>query len=43
NLAIARGYNRYQNDVTLVATLIILLIVFISQFIGNQLVKRTTH
>ena len=43
NLAIARGYNRYQNDVNLVATLIILLIVFISQFIGNQLVKRTTH
>ena len=43
NLAIARGYNRFQGDVTLVATLIILLIVFISQFIGNQLVKRTTH
>ncbi|MGX7394662.1 methionine ABC transporter permease [Carnobacterium mobile] len=43
NLAIARGYNRYQNDVTLVATLIILVIVFISQFIGNQLVKKTSH
>lgn len=43
NLAIARGYNRYQNDVTLVATFIILVIVFISQFIGNQLVKKTSH
>ncbi len=43
NLAIARGYNRYQNDVTLVATVIILIIVFISQLIGNTLVKKTSH
>lgn len=43
NLAISRGYNRFQNDVTLVATVIILLIVFISQFIGNALVKKTSH
>lgn len=43
NLAIARGYNRFQNDVTLVATLIILIIVFISQAIGNYLVKKTSH
>ena len=43
NLAISRGYNRFQNDVTLVATIIILLIVFISQFIGNTLVKKTSH
>lgn len=43
NLAIARGYNRFQNDVTLVATLIILVIVFISQAIGNYLVKKTSH
>ncbi len=43
NLAIARGYNRFQNDVTLVATVIILIIVFISQFIGNTLVKKTSH
>ncbi|MER2227760.1 MAG: methionine ABC transporter permease [Carnobacterium sp.] len=43
NLAISRGYNRFQNDVTLVATVIILLIVFISQFIGNTLVKKTSH
>lgn len=43
NLAIARGYNRFQNDVTLVATVIILIIVFISQLIGNTLVKKTSH
>lgn len=43
NLAIARGYNRYQDDVTLVATAAILVIVFISQFIGNYFVKKTTH
>lgn len=43
NLAIARGYNRFQNDVTLVATLIILVIVFISQATGNYLVKKTSH
>lgn len=40
NLAITRGYNRFQNDVTLVATIIILIIVFISQAIGNALVKK---
>lgn len=43
NLAIARGYNRFQSDVTLVATLLILLIVFISQALGNYLVKKTSH
>ena len=43
NLAIARGYNRNQTDVTLVATGVILIIVFASQFIGNHLVKKTSH
>src|SRR5699024_5824738 len=43
NLAIARGYNRFQTDVVLVATGIILIIVFISQFIGNELARRTSH
>lgn len=43
NLAIARGYNRNQMDVTLVATGVILIIVFTSQFIGNYLVKKTSH
>ena len=43
NLALTRGYNRFQNDVTLVATIIILIIVFISQAIGNTLVKKVSH
>lgn len=42
-LAIARGYQRYQDDVTLVSTLIILAIVFIIQAIGDWLVKKTSH
>ncbi|RSX54099.1 methionine ABC transporter permease [Bifidobacterium goeldii] len=43
NLAIIRGYNRFQGDVTLVATLIILIIVFISQFLCNWLARRLQH
>ncbi|WP_418268863.1 methionine ABC transporter permease [Jeotgalibaca dankookensis] len=43
NLAISRGYNRYQSDVIFVATVLILIIVFISQAIGNYLVKKVSH
>lgn len=43
NLAITRGYNRFQTDVTIVATAIILLLVFISQAFSNFLIKRTSH
>ncbi|MTD42381.1 ABC transporter permease subunit [Erwinia sp. CPCC 100877] len=43
NLAITRGYNRFQTDVTLIATLIILVLVFASQFISNTLIKKTSH
>lgn len=43
NLAIARGYNRFQTDVTLVATILILLLVFISQGIGNYLIRKISH
>lgn len=35
NLAYLDGYQRGQNDVTLIATIIILLIVFIIQIIGD--------
>ncbi|WP_143164336.1 ABC transporter permease subunit, partial [Enterococcus faecalis] len=42
NLAISRGYNRFQTDVTIVATLLILILVFLSQFISNQLIKKIT-
>ncbi|MBM6618876.1 methionine ABC transporter permease [Bacillus suaedaesalsae] len=37
NLAFLEGFQRSQNDVTLVATVIILLIVFILQFIGDRI------
>ena len=43
NLAISRGYNRFQTDVTIAATVIILILVFLSQFISNQLIKKTSH
>ncbi|MGO3752153.1 MAG: methionine ABC transporter permease [Peptoniphilaceae bacterium] len=43
NLAISQGYNRYQYDVTLVSTLIILAIVYIIQTIGNVLINRLKH
>jgi D-methionine transport system permease protein len=43
NLAISRGYNRFNDDVTFVATLIILAIVFITQAIGNYLIRKTSH
>ncbi|MGG5343446.1 methionine ABC transporter permease [Enterococcus sp. AZ192] len=43
NLAITRGYNRFQTDVTIVATLIILVLVFASQFISNTLIRKTSH
>lgn len=43
DLAITRGYNRFQTDVTIVSTLLIMLIVFVSQAIGNYLVKKTEH
>lgn len=43
NLAISRGYNRFQTDVTLVATIIILILVFISQFASNLIIKKITH
>lgn len=43
DLAIARGYNRYQMDVTIVSTLLIMLIVFVSQWIGRILIRKTSH
>lgn len=42
NLAISRGYNRFQGDVIVVATIIMLVIVFICQAIGDFLEKRAT-
>ncbi|ERL64892.1 MetI [Schleiferilactobacillus shenzhenensis LY-73] len=43
NLAVSIGYQRYQSDVTIVAMLIILVMVFLVQGIGDWLTRRTTH
>lgn len=43
NLAISRGHARFQTDVTWVATLIILVLVFITQFVSNVIIKKITH
>ncbi|GGC79158.1 D-methionine transport system permease [Enterococcus sp. AZ020] len=40
-LAYQEGFSRNNNTVTLVATILILVIVFIIQFVGDQLVKRS--
>ncbi|MBL4954878.1 ABC transporter permease [Neobacillus sp. YIM B02564] len=40
NLAYNYGYQRNQNDVTVVATIIILLIVFVIQFIGDTITAK---
>ena len=42
-MAIARGYQRSRMDVVLVSTILILIIVFISQRFFNWLIKRTQH
>ncbi|WP_396128324.1 methionine ABC transporter permease [Exiguobacterium mexicanum] len=39
NLAFLEGFQRSQSDVTFVATVLILVIVFVIQFIGNRLVS----
>ncbi|HEL1074553.1 TPA: ABC transporter permease [Streptococcus equi subsp. zooepidemicus] len=43
NVAISYGYNRFNNDVTWVATLIILLLIFVIQFIGDSLTRHFSH
>ena len=43
DLAISQGYNRFQNDVTVVATLIILVLVFIIQWSGNYIIRKIKH
>jgi D-methionine transport system permease protein len=43
NIAIALGYNRFKTDITVVATLIILLYVFVSQIISNMVIEHLSH
>lgn len=42
-MAIARGYQRSRFDVILVSTVLILLIVFVTQLIFNWLIRRLDH
>lgn len=43
DFAIRYGYQRYQHDVTLVTIIILLLLVSIIQFLGNLIIRKTTH
>lgn len=43
NLAITRGYNRFQTDVTVVATILILVLVFFSQWVSSKIIKKISH
>ncbi|BDR56370.1 methionine ABC transporter permease [Xylocopilactobacillus apis] len=43
SLAVNIGFQRFENDVTIVATIFILIFVFIIQFIGDQIVKHLSH
>ncbi|WP_392559625.1 methionine ABC transporter permease [Orbus mooreae] len=43
SLAINIGYNGFKNDVAVMSTLIILVIVFITQWFCNFLIKKVSH
>ncbi|MDR0298886.1 MAG: ABC transporter permease [Streptococcaceae bacterium] len=43
NMAVQYGYQRGANDVTFVALVFVLLIVFVSQILGNLLIKLVLH
>lgn len=43
SLAVTRSYNRFQTDVTWVAMIIILILVFISQAVSNWIIKKISH
>ncbi|TLQ19328.1 ABC transporter permease [Lentilactobacillus parafarraginis] len=43
DIAISIGYARFENDVTVAAMLVILIMVFLVQIIGDWLAKKTVH
>ncbi len=43
NVAIAYGFNRYNNDVTILATVIIIILIFTIQFAGDFLTRKLRH
>ncbi|GAB6092298.1 methionine ABC transporter permease [Furfurilactobacillus curtus] len=43
NTAISIGYDRFENDITVMAMIIILVIVFLVQIVGDWFARRTDH
>ncbi|MBS9338516.1 ABC transporter permease [Fructobacillus sp. M2-14] len=43
NMAVAYGYNRFANDTTLVATILVLIMVLLVQVTGDWLAKKYNH
>ncbi len=43
NTAISYGYNRFNNDVTLVATILVIILIFIAQIVGDFFAKKMNH
>ncbi|UQS82898.1 ABC transporter permease [Bombilactobacillus folatiphilus] len=43
NMAIAVGYQRFENDVTIVSLIFILILVFVIQGIGDYFMKKLQH
>ncbi|PXZ36567.1 methionine ABC transporter permease [Lactobacillus helveticus] len=43
NTAISYGYNRFNNDVTWVATILVIILIFIVQIVGDFFAKRMNH
>ena len=43
NTAISYGYNRFNNDVTLIATVLVIILIFIVQVIGDFFANKLNH
>jgi D-methionine transport system permease protein len=43
NTAIAYGYNRFNNDITCLATLLVVILILLVQVIGDLLAKKFNH
>lgn len=43
NTAISYGYNRFDSDVTLFATLLVIILIFIVQIVGDYFAKKLNH
>ena len=43
NVAIAYGYQRFNQDVTILATVLLLLLIFFIQFLGDFLTRKISH